>query len=106
MGTNDFNSTSQYSQQCVDEREISHTLMTEETSVTQAVGYSKVETVRQAKEYSTRFIILSAIVLTCIGLIVFTATGLYDVIDSEIGRIISGGLIVYYFLQMFREGLY
>jgi hypothetical protein len=40
------------------------------------------------------------------GLAVFKFTGLYDAMTSSTGQIILGSLIAYWYMIMFRHGLY
>lgn len=61
---------------------------------------------RKDKAYSLAFELISSILVVFIGLVVYKVSGLYDGMDSMIGKIVLGTGISYSYVAVFRHAIY
>ena len=58
------------------------------------------------KKYSLVFDLISSILVVVIGLVMYKVTGLYDGVNSIIGKIALGTVISFCYLAVFRHAMY
>jgi len=61
---------------------------------------------RKDKAYSLAFELISSLLVVFIGLVVYKVSGLYDGMDSMIGKIVLGTVISYSYVAVFRHAIY
>ncbi len=92
------------------EEVMSHTAISSE--LTEVTGNSmtlesiKDEEKGTQKKYSLVFELISSMLVVFIGLVMYKVTGLYDGVNSMIGKIVLGTVISFCYLAVFRHAMY
>jgi F0F1-type ATP synthase assembly protein I len=110
MNTLDQLSTEQGTKLKNKEEVMSHTAisseLTEVTGNTISLESVKDEEKDTQKKYSLVFDLISSILVVVIGLVMYKVTGLYDGVNSMIGKIALGTVISFCYLAVFRHAMY